>query len=144
MRMQKLSSTTSIDDNLHDCRCENIADDASPSRPPSRNESAAAGGWIRVCKLDEISSEGQMYKFEGQNVSILLASQNGIIHAVDSVCTHADADLSAGFLGPDGIRCPLHLSAFGLDDGIPKNPPAEKPLRVYNIKIDDDYVYVRV
>lgn len=143
MRMQKLSSTTSIGDNPHDCRCEGIADNASPSQSPPGNESTS-GRWVRVCKLDEIGSEGQLYKFEDQNVSILLANQNGVIHAVDSVCTHADADLSTGFLGPDGIRCPLHLSAFGLDDGIPKNPPAEKPLRVYNIKIDDDYVYVGV
>jgi 3-phenylpropionate/trans-cinnamate dioxygenase ferredoxin subunit len=36
--------------------------------------------------------------------------------------------------------CPLHLSVFKLDDGIPKNLPAELPLKTYNVKIEDNRV----
>lgn len=99
--------------------------------------------WVRACKLDDLS-DGQLYKFEHHDTSILIVNQNGTIRAVDSVCTHADADLSTGFLGPDGIRCPLHLSVFDLCDGAPKNLPAEKPLRVYNVKIEDDWIQIGV
>ena len=63
---------------------------------------------------------------------------------MDLMCTHADADLSAGFLSDQGVRCPLHLSVFNLENGAPQNPPAEKALNTYNIKIDDEVIYVEV
>ena len=64
--------------------------------------------------------------------------------ATDLICTHADADLSTGFLSDEGVRCPLHLSVFNLDDGVPQNLPAEIPLKVYNVKIDDNKIYVEI
>jgi len=44
----------------------------------------------------------------------------------------------------EGVRCPLHLSVFNLENGEPQNLPAEKPLKVYNVKIDGNEVYVEV
>lgn len=99
--------------------------------------------WTRACGVEEVR-QGQMFGFEHGGKKILLANQDGTVRAVDMVCTHADADLSLGFLGSDGVRCPLHLSVFCLGDGRPQNPPAEAPLRVYNVKIDSGGVYVEV
>jgi len=90
--------------------------------------------------MSDVSEDGQMFKAEDQN--ILITNHNGKIHATDLMCTHADADLSCGFLGPDGLRCPLHLSVFDLETGTPRNPPAEKPLRVYDVKIHDGHILV--
>jgi 3-phenylpropionate/trans-cinnamate dioxygenase ferredoxin component len=42
------------------------------------------------------------------------------------------------------VTCPLHLSIFKLHDGVPQNPPAETPLKTYNIKIEDNGVYVLI
>lgn len=111
-----------------------------------KTDSATATKWLRACSLDDVKSAGQLCEFrDNENRHcILVANHKGTIHATDLICTHADADLSAGFLGPDGIRCPLHLSVFDLKSGMPQNPPAEKPLRVYNIKIDNGQVYVGV
>lgn len=131
--MQRLNSTTSTDNCNHTRGGDN-----------NGNGAAASNRWIRVCGADEVSGDGQLCRFEDEKNSILIANQNGTIHATDLVCTHADADLSTGFLGPDGIRCPLHLSVFDLKSGNPHNPPAERSLRVYNIKIDDGHVYVEV
>ena len=88
--------------------------------------------------------DGRLFGFTHAGKKILLANVGGRIHATDLVCTHAEADLSAGFLGDGGVRCPLHLSVFDLEDGRPRNPPAEEPLRVYNVKIDDGRIYVEV
>jgi nitrite reductase/ring-hydroxylating ferredoxin subunit len=73
-----------------------------------------------------------------------LANQKGKIFATDLICTHAEADLSTGFLSDEGVRCPLHLSVFNLQDGVPQNPPAEAPLKTYNVKIEQDEIYVEV
>ena len=99
--------------------------------------------WIRACNLDQVK-EGQLFGFNHNEKKILLANQKGTIHATDLICTHAEADLSTGFLSEEGVRCPLHLSVFNLDDGKPQNPPAESPLTVYNVKIEQDAIYVEV
>ncbi|MFI5406720.1 MAG: Rieske (2Fe-2S) protein, partial [Nitrososphaerales archaeon] len=75
---------------------------------------------------------------------ILLANLDGKLYAIDRICTHAEADLSTGFLSEEGVRCPLHLSVFNLENGKPQNPPAEESLKTYNVKIDKNEVYVEI
>jgi len=93
--------------------------------------------------MDEVK-EGTLFGFHADDKKILLANQKGKIFATDLICTHAEADLSTGFLSDEGVRCPLHLSVFNLQDGVPQNPPAEKPLKTYNVKIEQNAIYVEV
>ena len=99
--------------------------------------------WIKACTLDEVK-EGTLFGFHTNDKKILLANQKGKIFATDLICTHAEADLSNGFLSEEGVRCPLHLSVFNLQNGVPQNPPAEKPLGTYNVKIEQNEIYVEV
>ena len=99
--------------------------------------------WIKACNLGQVK-EGQLLGFTHDDKKILLANLKGKIHATDLICTHANADLSTGFLSEEGVRCPLHLSVFNLENGEPQNLPAETPLKVYNVKIDNNEVYVEV
>ena len=41
-------------------------------------------------------------------------------------------------------RISIPLSVFKLDNGIPQNPPAELPLKTYNVKIEDNGVYILI
>lgn len=97
--------------------------------------------YIRACGADEMG-EGQMRRVVHGDRKILVANLGGRIYATDATCTHADADLAGGFLSPEGVRCPLHLSVFCLSDGVPQNPPAEEPLCTYNVKIENGDIYV--
>ena len=99
--------------------------------------------WIKACTLDKVP-EGQLYGVHTDDKKILLANQKGKIYATDLICTHAEADLSTGFLTEEGVRCPLHLSVFNLQDGTPQNPPAEAPLKTYNVKIEQNEIFVEV
>lgn len=99
--------------------------------------------WIKACKSDQVKT-GQLFGFSYNDKKILLANQKGKIYATDLICTHADADLSTGFLSEEGVRCPLHLSVFNLQNGKPQNLPAEIPLKTYNVKIDQNEIYVEV
>jgi len=101
------------------------------------------GEWIRACTTDQVA-DGQLFGFAHDDKKILLANLHGKIRATDLICTHAEADLSTGFLSEEGVRCPLHLSVFDLEDGRPQNPPAEEALRVYNVKIEQNEIYVEV
>ena len=101
------------------------------------------GEWIKACTADQVG-EGQLFGFVHDDKKILLTNLHGKIHATDLICTHAEADLSTGFLSDEGVRCPLHLSVFNLEDGKPQNPPAEESLKVYNVKIEQNEIYVEV
>ena len=99
--------------------------------------------WIKACSLDQVK-DGQLFGFHTEDKKILLANLKGTIFATDLICTHADADLSTGFLSEEGVRCPLHLSVFNLEDGKPQNLPAETPLKTYNTKIEHNEIYVEI
>ena len=99
--------------------------------------------WVKACTTDKVAS-GELYGFDHNDKKILLTNLDGKIFATDRICTHAEADLSTGILSEEGIRCPLHLSVFDLNTGKPQNPPAEESLKTYNVKIDNNEVYVEV
>ena len=97
--------------------------------------------WLRACSTEDLK-DGQMLGVVLSGKRILIASVRGKIAALDGTCTHEDAALETGFLTDEGVRCPLHLSVFRLEDGAPLNPPADRPLRAYNVKIEGGAIYV--
>jgi len=99
--------------------------------------------WVRVCSIEELK-KGQMLDFDYDDKKILLVNLNSKIYATDRICTHAEADLSTGILSDEGVTCPLHLSTFNLETGVPQNLPAEVPLKTYNVKIEQNEIYVEV
>ena len=99
--------------------------------------------WIKACNKEKVAS-GELFSFDHNDKKILLANLDGKLFATDRICTHAEADLSTGILSEEGIRCPLHLSVFNLESGKPQNPPAEKSLKTYNVKVDENEIYVEV
>lgn len=99
--------------------------------------------WVKACSIQKLG-KGELFGFDHNDKKILLANLNGKIYATDRTCTHAEADLSNGMLSEEGVMCPLHLSVFNLETGMPQNPPAEKPLRTYNVKIEQNEIYIEV
>lgn len=104
--------------------------------------------WTRACAAAE-AADGSVTAVTCAGRRMVIVREGDRVYAADATCTHADADLSGGFVapgaGPDGspgLRCPLHLSVFELGRGVPLNPPAERPLAVYPARIDGDSVYV--
>jgi 3-phenylpropionate/trans-cinnamate dioxygenase ferredoxin subunit len=87
---------------------------------------------------------GGILGIEVGGTKVLLSNIDGQIHAVSGVCTHEEYDLADGIVLEGAIVCPLHLSQFDLKTGQVYNPPAELPLRVFNVKIDGDTVFVEV
>ncbi|MBI3413120.1 MAG: non-heme iron oxygenase ferredoxin subunit [Candidatus Aenigmarchaeota archaeon] len=98
---------------------------------------------IELCNVKDVK-EGEMKPFDIEGKQIMIVNRSGKFFAVDRICTHAEADLSDGFLNEDSVVCPLHLSAFNLSDGHPTNPPATRPIRTYKIKIENNKISVEV
>jgi 3-phenylpropionate/trans-cinnamate dioxygenase ferredoxin component len=99
--------------------------------------------WIKVCDVKSMKN-GDLLDFDIYDKKILISKSKDKVYATDRICTHAYADLSTGFINEDEktITCPLHMSAFKLEDGTPQNLPAEEPLKTYKTKIQDNYIYI--
>ena len=101
--------------------------------------------WIMVCYAKSLKN-GDLLDFDHGEKKILMARAGGQVFATDRICTHAYADLSMGVMNEEEktVTCPLHLSAFKLDTGVPQNQPAEEPLKTYKVKIQDDAIYIKL
>ena len=86
---------------------------------------------------------------------VLVVNVNGVLRAFQGTCTHEYFELDRGFLTaggtplPDGrpagtITCALHMSRFDLADGEPLDPPAEVPLAVYDVVVEDGRIQIEV
>lgn len=101
--------------------------------------------WIRVCDVKSLK-DGEMLDFDHGDKKVLLAKAGDRVFATDRICTHAYADLATGILNEEEqtVTCPLHLSTFKLDTGVPQNLPAEEPLKIYKVKIQENGIYIQL
>jgi nitrite reductase/ring-hydroxylating ferredoxin subunit len=83
---------------------------------------------------------------DGQTV--LMLKTGGQLFAIGNQCTHQGAGLDRGVVKIAGsvrtVTCPAHGSVFRLDDGKVMRPPATKPVPVYDVKVEDGRVFVRL
>jgi nitrite reductase/ring-hydroxylating ferredoxin subunit len=64
--------------------------------------------------------------------------------AFDNSCPHEDCPLSDGDLDGDQVICVCHSSVFDVHTGAVLEGPAEEPLSVYPIRIEDGELEVAV
>jgi 3-phenylpropionate/trans-cinnamate dioxygenase ferredoxin subunit len=75
---------------------------------------------------------------------ILVINIGGSLRAVQGICSHEYFELDKGFLTGDTITCALHLSRFDLLTGDALDPPAEDPLAMYPVVVEDGRILVEV
>lgn len=73
---------------------------------------------------------------------VLLVNLGGSIRAVQGICSHEYFELDKGFLTGDTVTCALHLSRFDLASGEALDPPADEPLVVYPVFVEDGRILV--
>lgn len=95
---------------------------------------------VRVCRLDELP-EGQCLRLDTEP-PIAVFNVEGSVFAIDDTCSHEDASLADGWVEDCYVECPLHGSRFDLRTGMPEEPPAEQPVRVHGVSIEDGVVFV--
>lgn len=100
-----------------------------------------AYSYYRTIKLDELP-HGAKRAVDIEGNSILLCKWGARIYAVSNICSHAAEKLECGRLGNGWIACPIHGARFDLATGRVKNPPATRPIAVFDTRIVDDWIEV--
>jgi nitrite reductase/ring-hydroxylating ferredoxin subunit len=96
-----------------------------------------------LCKTNEVEEE-ELKQFVLKEIEILVIKHLGQIYCLQARCTHAGAPLVEGELVDDVLQCPWHGSRFNIKNGSVVRGPAEKQLRTYDSKIEEDRLLVEI
>jgi len=99
---------------------------------------------IDLVAVDEIADgEMKIVVVDGTD-QVLVINQGGAFTATQGICSHEYFELDKGFLTAGTLTCALHLSRFDLESGEPLDPPAELPLAVYFVVVEDGRILIEV
>jgi 3-phenylpropionate/trans-cinnamate dioxygenase ferredoxin subunit len=82
----------------------------------------------------------KLVELEGR--AIALFNIDGVLYAIDDVCTHDGGPLADGELIGCEIECPRHGARFDVRTGRPLCMPAIEPVTVHAIEVRGDDVFV--
>jgi nitrite reductase/ring-hydroxylating ferredoxin subunit len=102
------------------------------------------GGWTEVGRLEELP-EGKAQRVDGHDVLVVRIGER--VLAIGARCTHQGAPLDRGRVktgSPTSVTCPIHGSVFQLTDGRVLRGPATAPVPVYETRVSDGTVSVRI
>lgn len=98
--------------------------------------------FVKVCSVDEVAVNTPHHvKLDKQDI-VIVRNTDGEFAAIGDRCTHGNVLLSEGFLEDGHLECWAHGSQFSLKTGWPKNLPACRPVPVFDLKIEDNEIFI--
>jgi nitrite reductase/ring-hydroxylating ferredoxin subunit/uncharacterized membrane protein len=99
--------------------------------------------WLPLMSEAELPEhEPKRVEVEGQ--SWLLYRHNNHIYAASAVCPHAAGPLEEGEFRGRTVQCPWHDSVFDLEDGKNIHGPSTYKLPIYEARVQNGHIEVRV
>ena len=89
-------------------------------------------------------ADGQLKRVVIEEQPVLLLRLGGTVYALGAVCSHYGAPLNDGKIVERTIECPWHASRFALEDGRVVQGPACAAVPVYDCKIVDNQVQIKL
>ena len=110
---------------------------------------------VDLIGVDEVPDGTMQLVWVDGTDPVLVVNVGGEIRAMQGICSHEYFELDKGFLtgggspGPNGVpagtlTCALHLSRFDLADGEALDAPAELPLAMYDVIVEDGRIAIEV
>jgi 3-phenylpropionate/trans-cinnamate dioxygenase ferredoxin component len=99
--------------------------------------------WIDAGLTDNLpEGEAQSLSVGRRMIAVIRSGAN--FFAIEDVCTHDGAPLTGGDIEGAEIICPRHGARFCLRTGEALTPPAYEPARVFETKVENEHLWVRV
>ncbi|MEU3957751.1 Rieske (2Fe-2S) protein [Streptomyces achromogenes] len=103
-----------------------------------------SAGWHRIGSVTEFPA-GRPARRAVDDVPVLVVHEaDGTVHALAERCSHLAGPLSEGTLDDGCVRCPWHGSVFRLSDGWNVHGPATSPQPVFDTRVVDGHLEVRL
>jgi len=99
--------------------------------------------WYEIGPADD-PPDGELRRVEAGGRAVCVARLDGEWIAFDDTCTHEECSLAGGELDGNVVVCPCHGSEFDVRTGDVLTPPALEPLPIYEARVDDGTLHVRL
>src|ERR1700710_2649023 len=99
--------------------------------------------FVRVCSLAELAEDAAVH-VDVEDLPLCVVRSRGEVFVLFDECSHAEVPLSEGDVEDGTVECWLHGSRFDLRSGKPTGLPATIPVPIYETKIEDGSVLVRL
>lgn len=97
--------------------------------------------FVKICTVSELPPGEGKYVDEGPE-PIAVFNVDGEFFAIDDTCTHGEWSLCDGYVEGHEVECTLHMAKFCLRTGAVTAAPAEIPVKVYPVRVEDEDVLV--
>ena len=99
-------------------------------------------GFTKICKIGELKDrQGKRFYVGDTEVAVFKVDEK--IYALNNICPHQhSAIIYDGFIEDQKVMCPAHGWEFDLATG--QMAKGRKGLDVYDVKIENDDIYVKV
>jgi 3-phenylpropionate/trans-cinnamate dioxygenase ferredoxin subunit len=92
--------------------------------------------WITVARADALGpGDREVYDVGGCWIAVF--NVGGHYYAFEDACTHDDGPLAEGEIDGFEIECPRHGARFDVRTGAALTPPAVKPTRRFDTRVED-------
>jgi 3-phenylpropionate/trans-cinnamate dioxygenase ferredoxin subunit len=84
------------------------------------------------------------YYLEARKLRVSIARVDDRLYAFEDLCTHEGCPLSGGLLTGTTIMCQCHGSRFDITTGAVINGPATEALTVYEVRVVEGGIQIRL
>jgi 3-phenylpropionate/trans-cinnamate dioxygenase ferredoxin component len=98
--------------------------------------------YIKVAKIEEIPPGGRLWHDFAEE-SVIIFNINGTYYCIADICSHDGGPLEDGPLDGFSVECPRHGACFDVRSGTALSMPATSPIPVYEVKVEDGFVYMK-
>ena len=99
---------------------------------------------VDLLGVDEVPDGTMQMAWVDGTDQVLVVNTGGTIRAMQGICSHEYFELDKGFLTRDSLTCALHMSRFDLETGDALDPPAELPLAMYPVIVEDGRIVIEI
>ena len=104
---------------------------------------AAEKPWRNVIEASKLERSWVTRVEIGTRMVAVYDTPGGVYTSL-ALCNHGGADLCDGYFDGHVIECPLHQGAFDVRDGRPVSAPATRAMRVFETRVKNGMVQVRI
>jgi 3-phenylpropionate/trans-cinnamate dioxygenase ferredoxin subunit len=101
------------------------------------------GRYVKIGEKEQIP-KNSMRVFTAKGRKILVANVERKFYAVSNKCPHLSYPLYLGSLDGKIITWGFHYAKFDVTTGKVLSPPAQKPLKTYNVRVEGSSVLVKL
>ena len=99
--------------------------------------------WIKVGTTDQIDME-DLIRFDHEGKTYAIYHIEDGFYATDGICTHEAVHLEEGIVMDDEIECPMHQGIFNIKTGKAMGPPVCIDLKTYQVKVEENKIYIEI